>query len=180
MAQQTALQPHGMSGPPHSFAAKAEATVLATIIESRITVGNLHCIRWVWQTNNDGDLRWRIAEPIDGTLHRFIAHHNDSSVVGATYDVAIADAFGGDILCSSVTWLASGLPSIACGLGADLSFNTTEAKIICLRSTPADGLVQAVPVMGLHELLIDAGDDRTHGVFELYYYPYLIDSEGTP
>ena len=84
--------------------------------------------------------------------------------MGSTYSVTIEDDLGGDVLM---------------GYAAACDYNATPTSdVIRIAADPADGVAQAVPVMGTHRFVVDTDADETFGVFDLYYYPYLCDGPG--
>lgn len=153
MAQQTELQPTGLPGAVHSFAAKAEAApvIAAFAIVSHHGTPELPIMRVQWGTDADGDLYWEI-DPIEGAVLRLAAQH-DASVAGATYDVRLYDELGWDILN---------------GLGANLSFNAVEYAQIY--ATVYSTLRRSILTAGPLWLEITAGED-TQGTLDLMWTP---------
>ncbi len=144
--------------PPRYFPPAGVAPITDTLIESRMPGAELVRVRLVWQTDTGGDFDIWLNEPIDGTLHRMVAQHDDSDVANNTYDVWLYDRWGVDVLD---------------GKASALNYGKTDPVLLAKAIGEPARSYRSMLVMGKHRLVIDTGANRTEGIIDLYYLPRL-------
>ena len=119
--------------------------------------------RFTWHTTDDHHARLRI-NTVEGTIHRVVFYHLDSSVYGEGYDVTLEDETGADLFN---------------GYGIGLSFNaSTEAFPRFNDSVLNDGRQFIIPIISPLWLEVDAGTDETYGCVDLYMIPGYNETGG--
>ncbi len=144
--------------PPRYFPPAAAPAGTHSLIVSRMAAAELVRVRFVWQTDDGGDLDIWLNTPIDGTLHRMVAQHDDSGVVNNTYDVWLYDRWGVDVLDGEAT---------------TLNYGQTDPVLLAKAIGEPARSFRSMMVMGTHRLVIDTGANRTEGIIDLYYLPRL-------
>ncbi len=144
--------------PPRYFPPADVAPATHSLIVSRMVAAELIRVRFVWQTGADGDLDIWLNAPIDGTLHRMVAQHDDSGVANNTYDVWLYDRWDVDVLD---------------GKAGALNYGQTDPVLLAKAIGDPARSYRSMLVMGTHRLVIDTGANRTQGIIDLYYLPRL-------
>jgi len=111
-------------------------------------------LRFVWETNANGDAVEFVREPIDGRLLRLAAYHGDIGVSG-TYDAYLYDPYDSDVLDAN---------------GAALPLNGSAS--VNLLAQRAGNRVTPIYAMGRHAIRIDSGAAATYGRLDLFYRPF--------
>jgi len=136
---------------------RANPAIDQEVILRRTIENNLECLSFTWRTDSNGALTYWMPDSLDGTLHRFVARHNDL-VSGSTYDIWLYDPLEHDVLI---------------GYAENLTYNATIDGPLRKQLGSPPKAVRTIPVMGRHKFVINTGTDQTYGVFELYVWQFI-------